>query len=306
LADAGSRAAAHRGGGGQRARLHGPYFLTGEVLNDGALAPWERERVRREGLAIARAGAVSAPSRFVLSAVRKRFEADLRDAVVIPNPTGITPLGAGWKAERANPDEILFVGRFDRIKGADIALRAFAHLAKSRPNLRLTFAGPCDTAMVTEGRRLSKEAFLAEAMEPEIAARVNFLGKAPHQDLAALRDRAFVTIVSSRIEMFPNVMLESMARGSPTAAARVGGIPEIAQDGEEALLVTPDDPADLARAVAALLDDPRRAAGLGAAGRRRIERDFAAPQIARSTLEFYQEVAARRASMQRRRGRSAS
>ncbi len=68
-------------------------------------------------------------------------------------------------------------------------------------------------------------------------------------------------------------LLEAMAVGLPVVATRVGGVPEIVQHTVSGLLVEPGSPVDLARAVAAVLQNPTLAATLGGCGRLRIERE---------------------------------
>lgn len=274
-------------------RLHGPYFLTGGAASGGDFSPLEGERIRREGAAIKSAEFVTAPSRFVLGAVREKYRRALEQAVIIPNPAQTVDAGLRWRRERANPDEILFVGRFDRIKGADILLSAFARLAADYPKLRLTFAGPADNPIRVDGRSLGREAFLREIMPPEAAGRVDFLGLVSRNELSTLRARACLTVVASRIETFANVLLEAMAHASPVVATKVGGMPEMARAGEEALLAEPDAGA-LAAAIKSLLDHPDRAASIAESGHQRVISEFAPERVADLTLAAYTEVLARR------------
>lgn len=282
-------------------RLHGPYFLTGAAASGGAFSSFEKERIRREGLAIESAPLVTAPSLFVLDAARAHYGAALENARVIPNPARAPAAEHVWRRDRANPKEILFVGRFDRIKGADILLEAFARLAARDPELRLTFAGPAETPITLGERQLTREKLLAEIAPPDVAARIDFLGVVGRSELARLRARAFVTVVASRFETFPNVVLEAMAFGSPFVATRVGGIPDAARDNVDALLV-PCEAEPLAAAIAALLDDPNRAATLGEAGRRRALTDFSTDRIAQMTLDAYAELTAGRSPKAARKG----
>ena len=64
--------------------------------------------------------------------------------------------------------------------------------------------------------------------------------------------------------------MEAMATGKPVIASRVGGLPEIVADGETGILVTPGDPDALRAALAMVIDDPKLAARMGAAGRVRV------------------------------------
>ena len=276
-------------------RLHGPYFLTGAAATGGVFSALEEERIRREGAAIAASPLITAPSRFVLDAVRDHYGLALDDAVVIPNPSRAPEEKWVWRQDAADPNEILFVGRFDRIKGADMLLRAFAALATKRPALKLTFAGPSDKPINLDGRSLTRQEFLAETMAPEIAARIDFRGVVARGELGDLRARAFLTVVSSRIETFANVALEAMAHGSPLVATEVGGIPDVARKDIDALLV-PCEAEALAAAIGALLDDPARAGALGASGRKRALSEYAPARIAEMTLAAYRGLLARRRS----------
>src|SRR5262249_20946668 len=98
-------------------RLHGPWFLSGAaagVPDDDDF----RERIREEGRAIRVADAVTAPSRAVLERVRDYYGLPLPEAEVIPNPTWPIPVPERWRLEGCEPNQVLFVGRFDRLKGA--------------------------------------------------------------------------------------------------------------------------------------------------------------------------------------------
>ena len=81
-----------------------------------------------------------------------------------------------------------------------------------------------------------------------------------------------------------------MALGKPVVAARSGGNAELVDDGVTGLLVPPGNADALAAAVVELIDDPTRRAALGAAGRRRVEREFDIRVTARRYEDLYAEV----------------
>jgi glycosyltransferase involved in cell wall biosynthesis len=76
-----------------------------------------------------------------------------------------------------------------------------------------------------------------------------------------------VLAVPSRSDGSPLVVCEAMAAGVPVVASRVGGLPDLVEDGGSGLLVRPGEAEDLARALVALLLDPEAARRLGARGR---------------------------------------
>jgi glycosyltransferase involved in cell wall biosynthesis len=87
-----------------------------------------------------------------------------------------------------------------------------------------------------------------------------------------------------------NTLLESMAAGIPVVATRVGGNPEVVEDGVSGLLVPPRDSAALAAAMARLLEDPDLALRLGRAGMRRVSELFSIDGSVHQTEHLYQRL----------------
>ena len=112
----------------------------------------------------------------------------------------------------------------------------------------------------------------------------------PRTDLVALLGGASVFVCPSVYEPLGIVNLEAMACATPVVASRVGGIPEVVDDGRTGLLVDPGDEPALAASVNALLADPSRAAAMGAAGRERAVAEFSWTTIAERTVELYRSL----------------
>ncbi len=100
--------------------------------------------------------------------------------------------------------------------------------------------------------------------------------------------RAFV--FPSPIDQAPNAVLEAMAAAVPVVALRTGAVPEMVDDGVTGLLVDVDDDEGLVRAIETLLDDPERAAAMGAAGRRRAEQRYDIDRSATALLDILREA----------------
>ena len=156
---------------------------------------------------------------------------------------------------------VLFLGRLVPIKGVDLLLRACASL--ERVTLALAGDGPQQAALRRLARRLD--------------ARVLFLGPLQGAQKQAWLQAADLLALPSRVlpdgrtESAPVVLLEAMARALPVVATAVGGNAELIRDGQNGLLVPPNQATLLRAAVARLRDDPALRRQLGQAGQRTAE-----------------------------------
>jgi glycosyltransferase involved in cell wall biosynthesis len=189
-------------------------------------------------------------------------------------------------------NEILCVGRAgDPNKGVATLIEALALLP---PAVRLTLvddAGPGSPA-------------LQRARALGCADRLDLTGRVSSAELVRLYRRAALVAVPSRYEGFGLPAAEAMACGTAVVATSAGALPEVV--GDVGMLVPPEDPPALARALTRLLEQPSTRAELGARGRRRIESRYGWPQIAAATARAYAEVVAERRGRPARIATSAS
>lgn len=156
---------------------------------------------------------------------------------------------------------ILAMGSLALKKGLDVLLQAFSLVRHRIPEARLTIAG--------DGPEEPRLRELAGSLG--IAGGVAFPGIVTGEAKAALFSRARVFVSSSRREPFANANLEAMAAGRPIVATRVGGNVEMVEDAVSGLLVEPEDPEGLAKAILRLLEDGKKAELMGRAARQRAE-----------------------------------
>lgn len=179
-------------------------------------------------------------------------------------------------APAAPPESIGFVARLDRAKGVLVLLEAFARLAPRWPALRLLLVG----------RGNASQAVAERARALGIEDRVDARGF-DDGDILALLNSFRVYAFPSFHEGLPYSILEAMRAGCPIVSTAVGGIPEVLDDGRDALLVPPDDVESLATAIERLLADTSEARRLGRAARERFERDHLLDRCAaRARLAF--------------------
>ena len=272
------------------ARLHGPWFLNGPNNGADPQSASFRRRVSVEGRALARVDAVTAPSRDVLERTVSRYGLEFYRSEVIPNPTPTVAPGSRWRPDRCDPDRVLFVGRFDRHKGGDTIIDAFARLLHDRPTARLTFIGP-DRGIVRDGRSWSLEQYVERRLPGALRdGRVEWLGGRPHGELPEFRRRAAVTVVASRYETFAITVAEAMAAGCPLVSTRAGGAGELFEHGRHGLYVEPDDPDGMCAAIEGMIADPAKAAAMGRDAAEHCSRRFAPEAVADLTVSFYRRV----------------
>jgi len=181
---------------------------------------------------------------------------------------------------RAHPqpgEYFLYLGRLSREKGVETLIEA---VAGTPLELRIAGEGP-------ERERL-------EALAVASGGRVEFIGHRSGDDLERLVAGARAVVVPSRWpENCPLVVLEAMASARPLVASRVGGIPELARDDQEALLVPPGDVAALRSALVRLHDDAELALALGRAGRERAQSRYAPERHLDDVLGVYRAARSR-------------
>jgi glycosyltransferase involved in cell wall biosynthesis len=177
-------------------------------------------------------------------------------------------------------DELLFVGRLDRQKGAEVALRALADLRGPAANLplRVVGTGPDQAAL----HRL--------AGELGVAGRVRWDGQLPQAELAERYRRAAVLLVPGKDEGLGLVAVEGQLSGTPVVAAASGGLLDVVADGQTGRTVPPGQPDALARTVEALLADPATTARLTAAARQAAAARFATTAAARAYAAVYADA----------------
>jgi len=205
------------------------------------------------------------------------------DAVLIPNGVSVRHfLGAlPLPGVREDNSEVLgFLGRVDEPrKGLVILLRAFVRLAEARPGLGLLVVGPGDL----------------DALDEEIPAglrhRVRTLGPVGEAEKPGAYASADVFVAPNLGgESFGIVLLEAMAAGVPVLASDLEAFDAVLDGGRAGELFRTGDPDDLARAAAALLDDPQRQAILVAAGSA-VARRYDWDTVVRDVIAVYETVA---------------
>jgi glycosyltransferase involved in cell wall biosynthesis len=189
--------------------------------------------------------------------------------------------GAVIREELGFPASARLVGvfsRLNRMKGIEYFLDAARVVAERFP----------DVCFLVVGDGAIKGELEEQARRLGLAQRIVFTGF--RSDVPDLLMEAAISVLPSLSEGTSNTLLESMAAGIPVVATRVGGNPEVIEDGVSGLLVPPRDSTALAAVIGRLLEDEELALGLGQAGIRRVAELFSIEGSIDQTEHLYQRL----------------
>jgi glycosyltransferase involved in cell wall biosynthesis len=185
---------------------------------------------------------------------------------VVPNPASVTEAAADPSAGKY----VAFAGRISPEKGVETLLAA----AEQMPDVPFKVAG-------------DGPAFLE--MKAKAPRNVEFVGKLGSAELNEFYERSRMLVVPSIwFEQFPMVVLEAMGRALPVIGSRIGGLPEIIEEGLTGSLFEPGNPEDLARQVRRLWEDPRLCRRMGIAGRQKAVREYTEDAYFHNLISVYQ------------------
>ncbi len=186
-------------------------------------------------------------------------------------------------SEGSPPVQLISVGRAVEKKGYDHLLNALAQLPEQL-HWRFTHIG---------GGTLLKS-LQAQAQALGIGDRVRWLGALPQEQVLAHYRQADLFVLASKVigdgdrDGLPNVLMEAQSQGLCCLSTRISGIPELIIDGETGWLVEQQNDAELARALETLITDADLRTRLGAAGYRRVRREFSMRQGIDILMEQFQ------------------
>lgn len=177
---------------------------------------------------------------------------------------------------------VALIGRVCREKGHDIAVEAFPDVLAAHPETQLVFVGRTEGAFPDDLRR--------RADQLGVLPHITFTGN--RNDVARLIDAASFTILPSSMEACPLAALESMARGRPLVASRVGGLKELVLHEKTGLLVE-QNASELAGGMASMLESRDRREEMGENARQWIQERFTVAQMLERLEAVYEHAAGR-------------
>jgi glycosyltransferase involved in cell wall biosynthesis len=182
--------------------------------------------------------------------------------------------------ELNNNYNLLFVGRLEKVKGVEFLIQAMTLIRDVFPQVTLTIIG--DGSYKSELLNLTKRLHLEN--------RIRLVGWVDHSEIDAYYEKASIVIIPSVWpENFPTVCNEAMSVGRPVIGTRIGGIPEIIDDGINGYLVEPKNPEQIAEKVIKLFAESTLLITMGRNARKKAEQ-FSIEKYAKKIGKIYEEI----------------
>jgi glycosyltransferase involved in cell wall biosynthesis len=235
--------------------LRKPYILT---LHGGGLPAWGKRRPSPLRSLLGSAAAVTAPSEYLRQAMAP-YRSEIR---VIPNPI---ELGAYPFRRRPTPEpRLVWLRAFHRIYNPLLAWKTLALVQKRFPASQLAMFGP-------DKKDGSLEAVKKLIPSGRSKGGLSLHGPIPRIKVPSRLNQSDIFLNTASIDNMPISVIEAMACGLCLVSTNVGGIPQMLDHEENALLVDPEDPSSMARAVNRLLTEPDLADRLSRGARQKAE-----------------------------------
>jgi glycosyltransferase involved in cell wall biosynthesis len=175
--------------------------------------------------------------------------------------------------------DVLFIGRLEKAKGVDVLFEAIK-LLETKYDRKLKVAIVGDGSLNEELKGIAERLNISESVE--------FLGV--RKDINDLMRKSKIFVLPSRWEGLPMVILEVMALGMPAVATKVGGIPEVIEDGKDGILVEPENPEELSNAIIRLLDNKELRSLISSNAYEKIKEEYSIEKYTKTLLSLYKEL----------------
>jgi len=273
-------------------RLYTPHFkFVAEKLH-GTSNNFDHQFVAMlERLAMTQADAITSPSDDLAAFVAQDLGCALDRISIIRNP--IDPQVFSPEGTRALPiatkKRVLFVGRLEERKGVKYLVQAIPGILKECPDTEFIIIGD-DTINEAGGKQSTSAELQAFLKHEKALAAVKFIDRVPLADLPAYYRSCDLCVVPSLYDNSPYTCLEAMACGRPVVGTSRGGTKEYVTHCESGLIVGPGDSEALQSAVVTLLKNDELRLRMARQARQDVLDKFQRREIARQTLELYENA----------------
>ncbi len=248
------------------------------------VSPWGSDVVQRDRrkerlypVLLAHATAVTAVSHYLAEVISSYLRT--------PRPIQVVPFGVDTEVftpGKARPAaaKVGTLRHLERIYGIDVLIASWPTVKEQHPAATLHIGG--------NGTLWEELQHQVKALR--VSEHVFFRGQVPFSSVPNFLRTLDVFVMPSRSESLGVAALEAQACGVPVVASQVGGLPEVIAANTTGLLVPSDEPAALAQAITALLDDPQRCAAMGQAGRCWVQEQYSWRASVEKMLHVYERA----------------
>jgi glycosyltransferase involved in cell wall biosynthesis len=191
---------------------------------------------------------------------------------------GVVDIEPEWRASPGSSQDIVMVARHSAPKDHAMLLQAVAGIKE-----------PVKVMLVGGGPDLGKTRAMIKSLDLE--AKVKLIGEAEADDVRTIVAGAGIMVLASNWEGLPRAVIEGMRAGLPIVATRVGGLPELVEDGVNGMLVPRGDVVALKRALEYLLHSPAERIRMGVKSRAFYEERFSEDMCFGRTWDVFRAIA---------------
>jgi len=259
------------------ARFHGSLTYFASELN----LPIDKTTFWLERASLSRADYLCSVSRYTAEITKRVFNYSREFNAILYNPV---EMPSPVNREKRLGNRIVFSGTLTPKKGVVPLIKAWRLVADAFVDAELHVYGKDGRA---DGGGSMRD-YLSSLLNDCQRARVHFHGHVSRERLLESYRQATVAVFPSYAEAFAIAPLEAMACGCPTIYSLRGSGPELMDSGRDGLLVDPDDPGSIAKAVWQILGNKSFAETLGEAGRRRVQETFSIERLLKENTSLYE------------------
>ncbi len=267
-------------------KLHGPMEIIRSVnrmKRDPAfdcLANWERRMTLM-------ADQVTCPSLHLAEEMSRRWGMEIDQIEIIPYPVDDRQFSPKEEASKFEPQTILFVGRIEKNKGADVLFASIPKILERFPRAKFRLIGS-DTQTGEGGGSFQQQ--LLRGLPDLYHAQVEMVGPRSHGELVSVYQQATVFVIPSLFDNFPNACLEAMACGCAVLGSDTGGIREMIEDKHSGRLFPVGDSNSLAETLIEMLSTPESIEHYGKMARQRVENEYSMERVLNKTMDYYERT----------------
>ncbi|NLL12147.1 MAG: glycosyltransferase family 4 protein [Fibrobacter sp.] len=256
-----------------------------DKINQTELTSSRKSFHRFERKAIANGQGFRCPSMALKSEICKLYALQPSDIITIRNPVSTLHFDRISKKDNMNRFDLLFTGRLERRKGAEVLIKALPSILQLDKRIHFTLVGNSEP----DGKHWYREK-LERSLSAEQRTRVYLSGPLNREKLPILYRRSSIFLFPSIFENAPYSLLEAMAARLPVLASSSCGIDEIIKHNENGLLFNPQNPQDLIEKVKYALTNYQQCCMMAENAYNFLKQHHDPQKIGAQTLEFYQKV----------------